>query len=167
MKRVIVRMHRRYLDQILAIERACFTDPWPPEAFLAELEHGWSRFWLAGPPAPDGGLRVVEGYIICWMLHGDLHLLDLAVVPDSRREGIAKLLLARALREFARFGGGHVNLEVRPSNKAARSLYETFGFSVVGRRKAYYRNDNEDALLMGRVILANEFEGHDRVRTGS
>ncbi len=148
----LVKMSRQYLDQVLAIERACFGDPWPPSAFLSELSHAWSWFKLIGRPGPSGRLDRVDGFIICWMLPLDLHLLNLAVLPERRRSGLARRMMEDALDGFMASGGGLVSLEVRPTNPAARALYERFGFVQVGVRKRYYRKDNEDAIVMMRKV---------------
>ena len=148
MARRIESMRPGYLDQVLAIERASFKNPWPPASFAAEIEHPWSWFRVLGPGKKTGGLSRVDGFIICWVILSDMHLLNLAVLPEYRRKGLAGVLLEDALADFAQLGGGHISLEVRPSNRAAQGLYNSFGFEVVGRRKQYYRKDNEDAIIM-------------------
>ncbi|MCX8061506.1 MAG: GNAT family N-acetyltransferase, partial [Anaerolineales bacterium] len=72
----------------------------------------------------------------------------LAVHPDYRRRGIATKLLKTALRECARLGMRSATLEVRAGNLEAQALYRRFGFEVVGRRRAYYQDNHEDALIM-------------------
>ncbi len=148
----IIKIQEEYLEAILAIERLSFRDPWSFESFRAELEHPWSRFYLVGLPDRGQGLAEVHGYIICWLLPGDLHVLNLAVDQPFRRNGLARLLLERSLDEFAEAGGGLVSLEVRRSNLAAQQLYTSFGFREVGVRKGYYRFDHEDALVMARNV---------------
>jgi len=136
----------------LEIEQASFRDPWPLGAFVSELEYPWSWFKVIGFPETVDTLKRAEGYIICWMLKRDLHILNLAVDPDYRRRGLVRFLVVRALIDFARKGGGLVSLEVRPSNSAAQHLYGSIGFQIVGRRPGYYRRDNEDALIMSRKV---------------
>ncbi len=152
MERKVVPMQIKYLDRVLEIERLCFKDPWPRTAFLAELEHPWSWFRIVGPKDKGGRIRRLEGFTICWMLPGDLHILNLAIAPECRRLGLAGLLLDNVMNGFARRGGGLVNLEVRESNRAAQRLYLSFDFQVVGRRPNYYRRDHEDAIVMTRMI---------------
>jgi [ribosomal protein S18]-alanine N-acetyltransferase len=152
MKMRVVPMKEKYLDRILVIEKASFGDPWPPTAFLSELQHPWSWFRVAGKPDGASGVEEPHGFIICWMLPSDMHLLNLAVLPEQRRNGIGGLLLQGALDAFAEAGGGLVSLEVRPSNHAAQQMYHSFGFKVVGRRPGYYRRDHEDAIVMARRI---------------
>ncbi len=155
MKRQIIAMEPDYLDLVLAIEQASFKDPWPPTAFRNELQHSWSWFRLAVEPDPRRDAMKVLGYIVCWILPGDMHLLDLAVEKDSRRTGIATELLLDGIEAFGHQGGGTAYLEVRPSNLAAQKMYLAQGFEIVGRRPAYYRWDKEDALVMSKKIARN------------
>jgi [ribosomal protein S18]-alanine N-acetyltransferase len=132
------------IDAILAIEQASFTNPWTREMYLAELKNeGVSFFYLAR----DKGRRVV-GFCSFWRVLDELHLNNLAVVPEFRRMGIATALLERMMAEAARFGIRRTMLEVRQSNVAARQLYEKFGFVVAGTRNNYYTNPAEDALVL-------------------
>ena len=148
----IETMKIEYLDQVMVIEKASFKDPWPPTTFMAEIEYPWSWFRVIGPPRKAGGLSRVNGFIICWVISRDMHLLNLAVLPGQYRKGIGGMLLENALSDFARLDGRYVSLEVRPSNRAAQELYRSFGFEVVGRLKQYYRRDNEDAIVMARYM---------------
>jgi ribosomal-protein-alanine N-acetyltransferase len=159
MKRRIEIMRPGYLEQVQAIEEASFKNAWPPASFAAEIQHPWSWFKVIGPAGKSGGLSRVDGFIICWVILSDMHLLNLAVKPEHRRRGLAATLLADALADFAREGGGYVSLEVRPSNKAAQALYGSFGFKAVGRRKQYYRADNEDAIIMALEVREEQKRG--------
>jgi ribosomal-protein-alanine N-acetyltransferase len=132
------------IDAILAIEEASFTNPWTREMYLAELKnHGVSFFYLARDPDS----RVV-GFCSFWRVLDELHINNLAVVPDRRREGVGSALLARVLEEGVRLGARRAMLEVRRSNEVARELYERFGFSVAGIRGNYYTKPVEDALVL-------------------
>ncbi|HEX7138325.1 MAG TPA: ribosomal protein S18-alanine N-acetyltransferase [Vicinamibacterales bacterium] len=134
------------IDDVLAIEEASFTNPWTREMYVSELgNQGVSFCFLAREPAG----RAV-GFCSFWRVLDELHINNLAVLPDVRREGIASLLLAHVLREGARLGAVRATLEVRRSNEPARRLYERFGFSVAGIRHGYYSNPVEDALILWR-----------------
>ena len=110
--------------------------------YLAELKNeGVSFFYLAR----DKGRRIV-GFCSFWRVLDELHINNLAVVPEYRRLGVASALLRRVLDEAARFGIRRTMLEVRQSNAPARQLYEKFGFVVAGTRSKYYTNPIEDAL---------------------
>jgi ribosomal-protein-alanine N-acetyltransferase len=134
------------IDAILAIEEASFTNPWTRDMYVAELKNvGVSFFYLAR----DKGRQIV-GFCSFWRVLDELHINNLAVVPQYRRQGVATALLRRVMDEAARFGIRRTMLEVRRSNAAARQLYERFGFVVAGTRSNYYTNPIEDALVLWR-----------------
>jgi len=134
------------IDAILAVERASFTNPWTREMYLAELDHQGVAFFYV---ARDAGRRVV-GFCSFWRVLDELHVNNLAVLPEYRRQGVASALLARVLEAGASMGSRRATLEVRHSNDAARRLYGGFGFVVAGIRRAYYTNPIEDALVLCR-----------------
>src|SRR5690606_23674322 len=94
------------------------------------------------------GSKVIAGVIVLWMILDEAHIATIAVHPDYRRRGIGKQLIATALAEGIRQGAASATLEVRAGNEAAQNLYRLFRFEVVGRRPRYYRDNNEDALIM-------------------
>jgi [ribosomal protein S18]-alanine N-acetyltransferase len=145
------------IDDVLAIEAASFTNPWTREMYLAELDNGGvSSCFLA---RDDRG--VVMGFCSLWRVLDELHINNLAVRPDRRRVGVARALLTHVLHEGAQLGAHRATLEVRRSNDPARHLYERFGFSVAGIRRAYYTKPVEDALVLWRENLetAGEIAG--------
>jgi ribosomal-protein-alanine N-acetyltransferase len=132
------------LDEVLAIERASFTMPWSRGAFLYEKQQNRvARCWVTR----EDDTRVV-GYLCLWEVADEVHITNVAVRPDARRHGIARSLLRTVLDDARARGFKVVVLEVRPSNHQARTLYESFGFQVVGRRRGYYYDTGEDALVM-------------------
>jgi ribosomal-protein-alanine N-acetyltransferase len=135
------------LDEVLAIERASFPNPWSRHAFTYELtENRVARLWVARPDDGPGG--PVVGYVCLWVIADEVHVTNLAVRPDRRGHGIGRDLLGTVLEMYRQQGSTRAALEVRPSNDRARRLYEGFGFQQVGRRKGYYFDTGEDALLM-------------------
>lgn len=137
----------RDLEDILAIDRATFYNPWTREMYEWEARHSdVSRLYIARP-APDA--RIVA-YCAGWVIFDELHINNLAVHPDWRRRGIGSRLIEYALAEAAREGAVRATLEVRASNTAARQLYERAGFTQAGVRPRYYRDPEEDALILWR-----------------
>ena len=137
------------IDAILAIEEASFTNPWTRVMYLAELENpGVSFCFTASDPAG----RAV-GFCSLWRVLDELHINNIAVLPDVRRSGVATALLNYVLAYGATLGARRATLEVRRSNEAARLLYERFGFTVAGVRRAYYTKPVEDALVLWRDDL--------------
>lgn len=131
------------LDSVLSIERVSFSTPWSRRAFLYELkENRAARCWAARVAGE------LVGYLCLWEVGSELHITNLAVHPAWRRQGIARALLGAILEDARRRGLSVAFLEVRPTNREALSLYERFGFHVIGRRKGYYFDTGEDALVM-------------------
>lgn len=140
---VIDPMRVRDLSDILKIERLSFTTPWSRGAFLSELLENDRAYYLVarcGEPA--------VGYIGVWIIAGEGHITNVAVHPDFRRNGVGTRLL-NAIGELAREkGASRLTLEVRRSNTSAQRLYAALGFESAGIRRGYYRDNNEDAVIM-------------------
>jgi ribosomal-protein-alanine N-acetyltransferase len=142
------------LDAVLAIERASFRSPWSRRLFEQELSNPLSRGWVALGPCPSGlsGKLGPQGdllaYVCVWVVHEEMHIMNLATHPSCRRQGVARALLGRVLAHAREAGVGRILLEVRPSNAAAQSLYSSLDFRVVGTRPGYYQDTGEDALIM-------------------
>jgi ribosomal-protein-alanine N-acetyltransferase len=139
------------IDQVLAIEDASFTNPWTREMYLAELRNPGVSYCFV---ARDTEGRAA-GFCSFWRVLDELHINNLAVAPDFRRSGVASTLLTFVLAEGVRLGAQRATLEVRRSNDAARYLYERFGFTVAGVRRAYYTRPVEDALVLWRERLTD------------
>jgi ribosomal-protein-alanine N-acetyltransferase len=138
------------IDDVLAVEEASFTSPWTREMYLSELQNRGVSFCFLARAASG---RIV-GFCSFWRVLDELHINNLAVLPEFRREGIASALLTRVLHEGANLGARRATLEVRRSNDPAKLLYERFGFSVAGVRQGYYSNPIEDALILWRDGLS-------------
>ena len=131
------------LDEVVTIERASFGMPWSRGAFLYEIEQNRvARCWVL-----RDGDRIV-GYLCLWEIGEEIHVTNIAVDPGLRRRGFARQLLGAILEDGRTRRLRSVTLEVRPTNDEARALYESFGFRVVGRRRGYYYDTGEDALIM-------------------
>lgn len=128
------------LPSVLAVERRTFQAPWSLAMFVLELSKP-SGVCLA---ATDEGDLV--GYLICSRYADVWHLMNVAVAPERRREGIATRLIEGMLDEAGR--DARYTLEVRTSNHAAIAMYERFGFRPAGHRRRYYHDNGEDALIM-------------------
>lgn len=132
------------LPALAALEQRCFAIPWSFEALAEELaDANKARVLVA--VAPDG---VVRGYISSWFILGEAEIHNIAVDPDCRGRGIGRTLLAALLDAGRQEGIASFTLEVRPSNEAARALYQRLGFVDCGRRRGYYANNQEDAIIM-------------------
>ena len=131
------------LDDVLVIERASFQTPWSRGAFRYELTQNRVARCLVA----RRGARLV-GYLCLWEIGHEIHVTNLAVHPAHRRQGLARALLGPLLEDGRGRGITLAFLEVRPGNAEAIGLYEGLGFRVIGRRKGYYFDTGEDALVM-------------------
>jgi ribosomal-protein-alanine N-acetyltransferase len=135
------------LGAVGAIEVASFADPWSAADFQEALA-GSALFLVAVQGA------VVVGYVIARRAADEGEILNLAVAPAARGQGVGRRLAGRVLAELGAQGAVSVYLEVRESNDSARRLYGAMGFATVARRRRYYREPSEDALLL-RVALGH------------
>ncbi|WKZ36537.1 MAG: ribosomal protein S18-alanine N-acetyltransferase [Anaerolineales bacterium] len=140
---VIRKMRLDDFEQVVAIDQLSFSLPWPARSFHFELtDNPASRCWVADL---DG--RVVA-MLVVWFIVDEIHIATLATHPEFRGQGIGKNLLLHALHSAKGEGAVKSFLEVRQSNLAAQKMYRSFGFVEDGRRKEYYKDNGEDAILM-------------------
>ena len=138
----ILKMQSTHIPQIAALEKLCFSEPWSENSISGELDNPLS-LWLV---AVDGDC--VAGYVGSQSVMGETDMMNIAVSPDYRRQGVAAALIEELVRQL-KVGGNHcLTLEVRASNDSAIKLYEKLGFIQVGRRPNYYRSPKEDALIL-------------------
>ncbi|HEU4764750.1 MAG TPA: ribosomal protein S18-alanine N-acetyltransferase [Candidatus Eisenbacteria bacterium] len=135
------------LDEVLAIERVSFSDPWSREMFRSELMIGGGTY--ARLAERDGAL---VGYLCAVLVADEAHVGNLAVDPSERRQGVAQLLLDDLVEAARSRGARRVTLEVRESNENARKFYYKNDFIDIAIRKNYYRNPSEDAIVMLRTL---------------
>jgi len=135
-------MNSSHVAQIAALEKICFSDPWSEKSVASELDNKLA-FWLV---ATEG--ETVAGYIGSQTVLDETDMMNVAVHPDFRRQGIAEALVNELVENLKKMGSHCLTLEVRASNAPAIALYEKLGFSEIGRRKNYYRNPREDALIL-------------------
>jgi ribosomal-protein-alanine N-acetyltransferase len=135
------------LEEIMAIERRSYPYPWTHLIFNDCLRAGYCC-WVCERQG------VIEGYGVTSVAAGESHLLNLCVRPESLQQGIGRKLLLRLISLARRQNAEMMFLEVRPTNRAARALYESMGFNELGSRRGYYPADHgrEDALILARVL---------------
>lgn len=130
------------LDEVLLIEECSFRPPWSRGTFLSELE-GENRYYVVADNEGE-----IIGYAGIYYFFEEGHLTTLAVAPHWRRKGIGKLLLSHLIEKSRQIGLKELSLEVRESNRVAQEMYRKFGFKIVARRKRYYVQPIEDAIIM-------------------
>ncbi|MBI5345367.1 MAG: ribosomal protein S18-alanine N-acetyltransferase [Deltaproteobacteria bacterium] len=134
------------LAEVMAIECSSFPNPWSRPQFESELKNPISFAYTVKTPSVRG--PVLAAYVVFWVVHGEAHILNLAVKKDLRRTGIASRLMEYVLEMMRSNMVFEAFLEVRASNKAARNLYRKLGFKEAYERKNYY--GDEDAVVMTR-----------------
>jgi ribosomal-protein-alanine N-acetyltransferase len=136
------------VDRVMEIEKDGFRHPWSRELIERELSHPWSLLLLAedGPGGP------VVGYIVFWLVHDEVHVLNVATALEARRRGVGRALMETAEAEGRRRGCRISTLEVRRSNAPALTLYRAMGYRQVGVRPNYYAEEQEDAIVMVRTL---------------
>lgn len=139
---IFTKMNETQVLQIAELEKICFSDPWSETSIASELNNKLS-LWMV---AIDD--EKVIGYVGSQTVLGETDMMNIAVHPDYRKQGIGTALIVELIGELELRGSHSLMLEVRASNTPAISVYEKLGFIEVGRRKNYYRNPKEDALIM-------------------
>jgi [ribosomal protein S18]-alanine N-acetyltransferase len=132
---------------VVAIENESYSVPWSEATFRGLLRRRDAEAVVA---EADG---IVVAYAIFWCVLDQSELGNVAVTPAWRRQGVGELLVEDVLDRVRRRGVREIYLEVRPSNEVARRLYERFGFVSVGRRRNYYQEPVEDAIVMRRPLI--------------
>lgn len=137
-------MKKDHVSQIARLEAQCFSDPWSEKSIASELENPLS-LWLVAEENDQ-----VFGYVGSQTVLDESDMMNIAVDPRFRRQGIARALIETLIAELAKMGSRCLRLEVRVSNENARALYARMGFQQLGLRKNYYHNPKEDALILGK-----------------
>ncbi|MCE9646982.1 MAG: ribosomal protein S18-alanine N-acetyltransferase [Chloroflexi bacterium] len=143
MSEVIRKMILEDLEQVVEIDQASFSLPWPSRSFRYELtDNPASRCWVMDV---DGKIAAM---LVAWLIVDEIHIATIATHPEYRRRGLGRKLLMHTLLSAREEGAITSFLEVRAGNLAALEMYRNFGYEEGGRRAAYYKDNNEDAILM-------------------
>jgi [ribosomal protein S18]-alanine N-acetyltransferase len=136
------------LLEIVEIEESSGLSRWGWESYKAELSRPEAIMLVARRPRADGAGKQLYGFVAARANAGELHINNIGVRDEARQRGLGGALLLAALRAGRRMGAESALLEVRAGNIPAQALYRGRGFEVVGRRRNYYREPAEDALVM-------------------
>jgi [ribosomal protein S18]-alanine N-acetyltransferase len=132
----------RHLDRIHEIETLSFASPWSRNAFREEGNNPVSHLWAM--LLNDA----LAGYICFWLVDREMQLVNIAVHPQVRSRGLGNALLVKMIETGLSRKAETIWLEVRESNRVARTLYGKLGFESVGKRRKYYSDNDEDAIVM-------------------
>lgn len=171
---VIAPMTPEDLDEIMVLERQCFTDPWTRHMYLMDLTQNEMATYLVlkhadaetqgheepqyvedgfvASPIPRGATAPIVAYGGFWLMLDQAHIATLASHPDWRGCGLGQQLMLALLDAAIARGAATSTLEVRASNEPAQQLYLKLGYEITGRRRRYYR-DGEDGLIMTTSLL--------------
>ena len=138
----IRKMPAREVPQVAELEKLCFAMPWSEKSVAGELDNPLA-LWLV---AMDG--ESLAGYVGSQTVMDETDMMNLAVAPQFRRQGVGEALVNALTASLKELGSRCLTLEVRASNEAARALYGKLGFTEIGRRRGYYRDPREDALIL-------------------
>ena len=138
----IIQMDEAWTGRVAELEKVCFSTPWSEQSIAQEL-HNPLSLWLL---AVEG--ESLAGYVGSQTVMGETDMMNLAVAPQRRRQGIGRRLVEELTARLARMGSRSLTLEVRASNVPARALYEAMGFVQTGLRRGYYRSPREDGLIL-------------------
>ena len=144
---IIRQMTVEDMPAVMALEQAAFKNPWSPELLQRELQHEWSTILLVEEPQEEGPPELL-GLAIFWIVHDEVHVLNVATAPKHRRRGVARAVMDEVLARGKQRRCTLATLEVRRSNEPALQLYRAFGFRPVGIRPNYYVDEGEDAIVM-------------------
>ena len=139
------------LDGVMEIEEGSFPTPWSRGMFVEDFPRDFSDTLVAA-----GSEDEVLGYSVCWNIARESHLLNIAVHPSRRGEGIGRALLSECIRRAALAGSSLIFLEVRAANEVAQRLYRSMGFTFRGVRKGYYTDTGEDAVIFDREVRKSD-----------
>jgi len=177
---VVEPMRLRDIGEVMEIEHDSFPSPWSARAYRHDLlENDLSHYFVVRQRSLErselsllarvrrslgAGIRpAILGYGGFWLMAGEAHISTIAVQPNWRRRGIGELLLVAMLDRATELGAEIATLEVRVSNVTAQNLYHKYGFQQVGLRRRYYRDRDEDALIMSTERLTSAtFQSHFR-----
>lgn len=136
-------MREADVPTVQEIEREIFSTPWPRNAYYRELHHNRSAYYLVLRRDEE-----IVGYAGLWKMSDEAHITTVGVRAGQQGKGYGHALMAALIQRAYQLGSRWLTLEVRPSNDVAVRLYEKFGFKVIGRRRGYYTDNNEDAIVM-------------------
>jgi len=148
MKKVVIEeMKIDDIENVVEVENDCFSVPWSRDSFIREITENHLAIYLVA--------KVEEkavGYIGVWKIMNEGHITNVAVHSSFRRQGIGERLISELLSLCEKHEMDCFTLEVRETNEPAQALYRKFGFKEIGRRKGYYQDNGEDAVIMWKYL---------------
>lgn len=144
------------IEQVYAIECSCFSQPWSVESLIGELTRNSDIAYYV-VAEQDGKIL---GYAGCWIMFEEAHMTNIAVIPEYRRQGIARRIILNMMQEAASRGAVGMTLEVREFNYKAQNLYASLDFKKAGVRRKYYSDTGENAFILWNNDIASTLDKH-------
>ncbi len=144
---IIKNMNKDHISILAELEKSCFTQPWSEKSLAEELNNRTAHFLVAEKKTGE-----IMGYIGVFVVCESCYISNIAVFPQYRRQGVGKTLINSASETAKKLGAESISLEVRQSNTAAIMLYNMSGFEEVGLRKNFYRDPQEDGLILTKTF---------------
>ena len=154
---VFREMRKADVGRVHEMECACFRTPWSKLSLMGELRNDIAVYLVA---ECNG---IVAGYGGMWVLYDEAHVTNIAVMPDFRRNGIARALMLQLMEHAIARGATSMTLEVRESNLPAQTLYAQLGFVQNGFRPRYYTDTGEGAKLLWNTDIAKTVASHNKM----
>lgn len=151
----IKKMTQEDIDGVIKIEASAYGDHhWSKDSFMSEISNDLAHYY-----ALYNSDNVLAGYAGCWHIMEEAHITTIAIAPEYRKRYYGQALLKRVIDDCYKEKIKYITLEVRESNEPAINLYSKYGFTSFGKRKGYYQDNNEDALIMWtKNIFFDEFK---------
>lgn len=144
----VEKMQMNDLDEVMEVERQCFTTPWSRYSFVCELKDNQFSHYIVAKY-----MGKIIGYAGMWIILDEAHVTNVGVLPEYRGGGVGELLMRSLIIAAKEHGAKKMTLEVRKSNYVAQNLYSKLGFEPVGIRRGYYLDNREDAVIMWKDSL--------------
>lgn len=153
-------MRESDISTVQEIERRIFSSPWPRNAYFRELNSRSTAYYIVLRRQSGPRMGEIIGYAGMWRMYDEAHVTTIGVREDLQGSGYGRVLFSGLVQAAYEMGAKWITLEVRASNEHAMRMYEGFGFKVIGRRRGYYTDNGEDALVMwSDSIYAPRFRG--------
>jgi ribosomal-protein-alanine N-acetyltransferase len=146
---ILRKMTSQDIDEVMQIEKQSFTLPWSRESYLGELKNNFATYLVCDYEGE------IAGYGGIWIVFEEAHITNVAVGLDFRQAGIGTALMEELEKTARDKKARRILLEVRPSNQAALKMYRNLDYVPTGLRKKYYSDNNEDAIIMTKLLFNN------------
>lgn len=141
------------ISDVALMEKICFRSPWSKRMLRGELDNPLAHYHVL-----QGAAGELLAYAGMWVMYDEAHITNIAVLPGYRRRGYGRQMMLLSMRAAMEYDATQMTLEVRESNLPAQQMYRQLDFEVAGRRKGYYTDTKEDALILWNTDIAKTIQ---------